>query len=295
MTAPPRRSRGERSVLTRKVTTDVSPNPGAAFSNTTFADWAAEELAENHSGPLRIGTGNLNGMISLPVIDPEGYSTLVDEYLALNVSEYLPASYTDETVAGYEAQREALADLMSRPDNSWLELPLHADPSYSTVLIKTLSRGSVLLNATDVYGEPVVDYHTYGVPTDKHMMRSFVRWIRKVHGTEAMAVLGPEEARPGAEVESDEDIEAFLVGSTSCSTAHSSCTNPMMPREYGGVVGADLLVHGVKGLSVADSSIMPIIPVCLLLVWGGVRGGDELTRGGRGRISARRFMLLLRR
>ncbi|MBE3041245.1 choline dehydrogenase, partial [Candidatus Bathyarchaeota archaeon] len=32
--------------------------------------------------------------------------------------------------------------------------------------------------------------------------------------------------------------------------------------ELGGVVGADLLVHGVTGLSVADSSVMPIIPVC---------------------------------
>lgn len=243
------------------VTTDVSPNPAAAFTNTTFADWAAEELAENHSGPLRISTGNLGGLIPLPVIDPEGYSTLVEEYLALNVSEYLPASYTAETLAGYEAQREALADLMGRSDNAFLEMPISAGPSYSTVLIKTLSRGTVLLNPEDIYGEPVVDYHTYGIPTDKHMMRSFVRWIRKVHETEAMSVLGPEEVNPGADVESDEDIEAFLVGSTSCSTAHNSGTCPMMPREYGGVVGADLLVHGVKGLSVADSSIIPIIPV----------------------------------
>lgn len=245
----------------RKVTTDVSPNPAAAFTNASFAEWAAQELAENASGPLRISTGNIGGLIPLPVIAPEGYEALVEEYLALDVAEYLPSSYSAESIAGYEAQREAMADMMSRSDNSFLEMPLQAGPSYSTVLIKTLSRGTVLLNPEDIYAEPIVDYHTYGIPTDKHMMREFVKWIRKVHETEAMSVLGPEETNPGVDVESDEDIEAFLTGSTSCSTAHNSGTVPMMPREYGGVVGSDLMVYGVKGLSVADSSIMPIIPV----------------------------------
>ena len=266
---------GKRLALTRQVTTDVSPNPASAFTNATFREWATNELAENHSGPLRIGTGNIGGLIPLPVIDPEGFSALVESYLALDVSEHLPASYTAETLAGYEAQREAMADLMSRPDNAFLEIPISAGSSYSAVLIKTLSRGTVLLNPEDIYGEPVVDYHTYGIPTDKQMMRSFVRWIRKVHATEAMSVLGPEEANPGADVETDEQIEQFLVGSTSCSTAHNSGTCPMMPRELGGVVGADLLVHGVTGLSVADSSVMPIIPVCCFQR-GGVRS-DELT------------------
>ncbi|KAL2109008.1 hypothetical protein VUR80DRAFT_3046 [Thermomyces stellatus] len=244
----------------QKVTTDVSPNPASAFTNATFAEWAAQELAENHSGPLRISTGNIGGLIPLPVIDPEGYESLVEEYLALDVAEYLPESYSEESLAGYEAQREALADMMRRSDNSWLEMPINAGPSYSTVLIKTVSRGTVLLDPEDIYAEPIVDYHTYGFPTDKHMMREFIKWIRKVHETEAMSELGPEEMRPGPDVETDEQIEAFLTNSTSCSTAHNSGTVPMMPREYGGAVGSDLLVYGVKGLSVADSSIMPIIP-----------------------------------
>lgn len=281
-------------MLTRLVTTDISPNPAAAFTNATFAEWAAKELAENHSGPLRIGTGNIGGLIPLTVIDPEGYEALVEEYLALDIAEHLPASYTPENIAGYEAQREAMADMMGRSDNAFLELPINAGPSYSSVLIKVLSRGTVHLNPEDIYGEPLVDYHTYGVPTDKHMMRSFIKWIRKVHETEAMSVLGPEEVNPGAAVESDEDIEAFLVDSTSCSTAHNSGTNPMMPKELGGVVGADLLVYGVKGLSVADSSIMPIIPVSRMGIWMCERRGCA-DRFARVRISARLSMLLPRR
>ena len=34
----------------------------------------------------------------------------------------------------------------------------------------------------------------------------------------------------------------------------------MMPEHFGGLVDAELLVHGVSGLSVVDASIMPMIP-----------------------------------
>lgn len=34
----------------------------------------------------------------------------------------------------------------------------------------------------------------------------------------------------------------------------------MMPKEHGGVVDPQLKVYGIKGLSVVDASIMPIIP-----------------------------------
>ncbi|CAI4213394.1 unnamed protein product [Parascedosporium putredinis] len=243
-----------------RFNSNLELNPQDSMANSTFAQWAARELSENHAGPLRVATGNIGGLIPFPVIDPEGYEAVIDEYLNLELAPHLPASYVDENVAGYAAQRAVMADLMARSDNAFLELPLQAAPGYSAVLIKVLSRGTVHLDPTDIYAEPIVDYFTYGIPTDKRMMRSIVRWIRKVHETEAMSELGPEPVNPPEDVVTDEEIDAWLTKGTTCSTAHNSCSNPMMPQEQGGVVGADLLVHGVTGLSVADSSIMPIIP-----------------------------------
>ncbi len=34
----------------------------------------------------------------------------------------------------------------------------------------------------------------------------------------------------------------------------------MMPLELGGVVGRDLLDYGVKGLSVVDANVVPLVP-----------------------------------
>lgn len=76
--------------------------------------------------------------------------------------------------------------------------------------------------------------------------------------------LGAAESDLTSSITSDAEIEKLLRSSLNPTESHPSCTNPMMPERLGGVVGPDLLVHGVSHLSVVDASIMPMIPAAHL-------------------------------
>ena len=78
--------------------------------------------------------------------------------------------------------------------------------------------------------------------------------------TEAMIELGPTELAPGANLMTDKDIGEALRQQAQPTYSHLTSTCSMMKREYGGVVDPTLQVYGVEGLSVVDSSIMPLIP-----------------------------------
>lgn len=185
----------------------------------------------------------------------------MDEYLAQNAADYLPGTYTDEQIAGYEAQKEQLAAMMASPDNAWLELPLQASGRFSVVLIKGVARGTVLLRPNDIYADPTVDYLTFVNPTEIQIMTSNFKFVRRMHETPALRALSPLELQPGTGVQSDAQFEAYLRQSGGSSIAHNVGTCVMQPQELGGVVDPELLVYGVSGVSVADSSIIPIIPV----------------------------------
>lgn len=239
----------------------MNPNPESSQSNATFQQWAQEELREHRSGPLRIATGNTGGEVPLTTVDPDGYQDIVDGFLAQNAADYLPDTYTEEQIAGFEAQREQLAAMMASPDNAWLELPLQASGRFSVVLIKGVARGTVLLQPANIYAEPTVDYMTFVNPVEIQIMTSNFRFVRRMHETSALQALSPLELQPGTSVQSDAQFETYLRGTGGSSIAHNAGTCAMQPKELGGVVDAELLVYGVSGVSVADASIIPIVPV----------------------------------
>ncbi|KXX75709.1 Oxygen-dependent choline dehydrogenase [Madurella mycetomatis] len=219
---------------------NIEPNPQTRRQNATFEAWVQEQWREHRTGPMAITTGNTVGLLPLKLISPTRWRSIV---------------------VGYEAQRAVLADSMSRDDNAIVEFPIQAHSSYSLIMTKAVSRGTVLLNTDNVYAEPIVDYGTFINPVDVAIQVENMRWTREYHKTESMQrYFAPEEQFPGANVTSDEELTRVARMMTSSTTAHISGTCAMMPREYGGVVDAELKVHGVSGLSVADSSVQPLIP-----------------------------------
>ena len=85
-----------------------------------------------------------------------------------------------------------------------------------------------------------------------------IRSVRSLATMPALRDLVVRETRPGAAVETDEDIYGY-IRSTTQTTWHvvGSCK---MGTDSDAVVDADLRVYGVDGLRVIDSSVFPTIP-----------------------------------
>lgn len=150
---------------------------------------------------------------------------------------------------------------MGRVDNAVLEAPFYGSGVLATMLTKQVSRGTVFLNTDDIYADPLLDYRTFTNPVDVDIMVESYRFVRRWHESPTMKrTFAPLETKPGADVGSDAAMTEAARNSTSSSAAHISGTCSMMPRNLGGVVGTDLLVYGVDGLSVADLSVSPLIP-----------------------------------
>lgn len=185
----------------------------------------------------------------------------MDEYLSQDSAAHLPSHYTPEQVAGYDAQRALLAEALSADDNPIAEWPFAGSSSYQLFMMKVLSRGTIYLDQGDRYAEPLLDYGGFANPLDAVLMRESLQFVRRYHAESrtVRAAFGPVEVFPGPNVTGAE-FDFYMRDTTLSSAGHISGTCSMMPRRLGGVVGVDLLVYGVTGLSIADASVIPLIP-----------------------------------
>lgn len=127
-------------------------------------------------------------------------------------------------------------------------------------LQKPFSRGTIRINSTDPFANPVVDYRVMSNPVDMDIFVEMVKTNRKVLTMAALAPLQPSLSNPSPSVQSDEDIKTAIRANLTPTFAHPSSTCSMLKLEHGGVVGPDLLVYGISGLSIVDASIIPMTP-----------------------------------
>jgi choline dehydrogenase len=96
-------------------------------------------------------------------------------------------------------------------------------------------------------------------PDDWIEMRACVRLTREVFAQKAFDRFRGREIQPGADVQSDEQIDAFVREHVE-SAYHPSCSCKMGDdNDPLAVVDSQAEVRGVEGLRVVDSSIMPSI------------------------------------
>ena len=126
--------------------------------------------------------------------------------------------------------------------------------------MRSKSRGEVTLRSADAWEKPRIQFNYMSRPEDWEDFRHCIRLTREVFGQSAFdAYRGPEIA-PGADVQSDAELDAFITSAVEsayhpCGTCKMGAdTDPMA------VVDPNCRVIGVQGLRLADSSIFPRIP-----------------------------------
>jgi choline dehydrogenase-like flavoprotein len=135
----------------------------------------------------------------------------------------------------------------------------HPTPTYAIglSLVGSRSRGEVRLKSSSPTTLPAIRFDYFSDPADMDSIVAGLEVARDVAAAPAMkGFTGREVHFEG--VKARADVEA-AVRRTVEHTYHASCT-ARIGSEQTGVVGADLRVHGVAGLRVADASVFPTVP-----------------------------------
>ena len=125
--------------------------------------------------------------------------------------------------------------------------------------MRSKSRGSVRLRSKDPADNPVIRFNYMSHPDDWTDFRAAIRLTREIMEQPAMALHVKHEIQPGASVQSDEALDAFIR--EHAESAFHPCGTARMGRRDDpmAVVDPQGRVIGVEGLRVADSSIFPRI------------------------------------
>ena len=241
---------------------NVDPDPTDLTNNQTFISAARAEFAANRTGPLMIASGNAGAFLPLTVIAPDTYQQIADRYEAQDPASFLPPGVDATVVKGYQAQKSALARLMRSNGSAFYNQFLRGGALEGGIVdLHPLSRGTININPKDPYfSQPNVDYRALSNPADGDVLVEITRFTRRYWLGTSLRAFRPVELWPGANVTETADILAAVRDMLSPSVFHPIGTAARMPRELGGVVDEDLLVYGVKGLSVVDASTMPDMP-----------------------------------
>ncbi|GAB5376295.1 MAG: hypothetical protein AcusKO_27570 [Acuticoccus sp.] len=138
--------------------------------------------------------------------------------------------------------------------------PLHRFPALTVSIcnLRPQSRGTCNIRSPDPDDLPVIRPNYLSTAADRQVALDSVGHARRLMATRTLAPHRPTEILPGPEVDGTEAL-LDAVGRIATTIFHPVAT-ARMGRDAGAVVTPDLKAHGVKGLRIADATVMPTIP-----------------------------------
>lgn len=125
--------------------------------------------------------------------------------------------------------------------------------------MRSASRGTVTLSSRDPRDAPKIHFNYMSEPSDWEDFRAAIRITREIFGQTAFDPYRGKEIQPGATVQSNEELDAFIA--EHAESAYHPCGTCKMgrPDDPMAVIDPTGAVIGVEKLRVADSSIFPRI------------------------------------
>ena len=131
------------------------------------------------------------------------------------------------------------------------------------------SKGSIHIKSDKPEEYPSIKYNFLSSQLDRDTLVAGVKIVRKLMQSEAMKEFCDTETQPGYDFSSDEDIMQFIRDKAE--TLYHPTGTCKMGFDQESVVDKNLKVHGIKGLRIADASIMPTLvsgntnAVCMMI------------------------------
>lgn len=119
------------------------------------------------------------------------------------------------------------------------------------------SRGYISIKSADPLAAPIIQPNYLAAEEDRRAMREGVRLAREIFAQAAFDPYRGPELMPGAHVQKDEQIDAFIR--KTAETIYHPVGSAKMGKDQDAVVDAQLKVHGIEGLRVVDASVMPAL------------------------------------
>ena len=119
------------------------------------------------------------------------------------------------------------------------------------------SKGSIHIKSNNPEEYPSIKYNFLSNSLDRDTLVAGVKLIRNIMQSEPMQEFCSDEIQPGMDFSSDANILQFIRDKAE--TVYHPSGTCKMGFDENAVVDKELKVHGIKGLRIADASIMPTL------------------------------------
>lgn len=165
---------------------------------------------------------------------------------------------------------------------------LYGKPSVGLAvgLARPESRGTVKLRSANPADKPLITYPLLGEQSEVDQLVAGCRILRRIVHAEPFRQVLIDERVPGAQVEEDAELEAY-IREAAFPMYHVSCTCRMGSDDRA-VVDPQLRVRGIAGLWVVDASVMPTLPIGNInatAIMIGEKGSDLIKQVVRGELA----------